>query len=65
MQNQNNVMPSYQNWASLPSTTMDSWMDMTAGVDSMLSGIHDFEDPLNMSNPTGYMPPPDQMNWAL
>jgi hypothetical protein len=43
---------------------MEDWMVMSSNVDSFLDGVHDFHDPLNIPNATGYVPP-IEMNWSL
>jgi hypothetical protein len=66
MQGQTHML-THANWAPTQpiNTTMDEWMAMSAGVDTMLDNMNDFQDPLNLPNSTGYVPPLADMNWSL
>jgi hypothetical protein len=48
---------------------MDQWMNMTTDINFQNSGVnmHDFHDPMNLANFTGYsiVPQDEMMNWGL
>lgn len=65
MQAQTNMLSQqYLGSAQANNTMMDNWMSMTAGVDTEIGTMHNFEDSLNFSAPSAYAVPPDPMNWS-
>jgi hypothetical protein len=65
MQGQTHML-TQQNWAAPSSNAaIDQWMSMTSNVNAVLDNMHDFQDPLNLPNSTGYVPPPAHLDWSL